>query len=395
MYLIHEEEMNFLYVFIIFLVCALVGVSIALGIVANKEQVTPVTPTPSNTVMILNDLTIAYSQMSLPRFKAARDSGNAFKILCLGDSITQGNTLGVAPHGTYPYQLAQIWGNNASSECFFGPHYETNITCDNNVWIRYNVGVALQSTSANSILTYTPGIPVDSFKIYFLATASTSDMKVAIDANAPETVICSNLGSNVIVTKSISTTLNTHSLNISCNGSLGILLGIEAWDSSAKSLRTINYGWSGSATPQWVANISPMMTLPSINPDLVILLLGTNDFNVSNTPVTQFENNLKSLIQQCRQTSEVIIMTFPPCNAGPDLGLSPAFPLYSEDLQATYHNTIRSVALETSTSLFDMNALFVDFDTAYASGYMHDNLHPNSSGQQYLATNLARFLKSL
>ena len=144
------------------------------------------------------------------------------------------------------------------------------------------------------------------------------------------------------------------------------------------------------------------------NPDLVILMVGTNDMVNSKKMVSdlQFKKNYQCLIDQLKaQKIMVVAMSPPPVDTG-YLFIRHDRKLYSEDPNLkliTAGNIVKQLAADNEFHFIDLNSAFKAKDSPNR-GFnsliinelnfnMKDGIHPTKEGYKFIAEIVSAYLK--
>ena len=115
------------------------------------------------------------------------------------------------------------------------------------------------------------------------------------------------------------------------------------------------------------------------NPDIVLLMLGTNDTKVRNWAPEIFRRDYKRIIESYRNLpSSPRVILVAPIRIFPVMG-RPLLGVYPETMEQGVRPAIREIASETGLELIDLQDLFTD------SKYCRDGVHPQRTGARMLA----------
>jgi lysophospholipase L1-like esterase len=329
--------------------------------------------------------------VQLPLFQAAinrsRAGGAPAKIACLGDSTVAGGqgdaTNGANLANSWPLQVGQslatalglsfsaksMWGRNNYTSITY-PTYNTETDFGSSGWTSEgNFGLGgyyWLNSSTTDHLTYSPSTPVDTIDVYYYRNpGQVASVSISVDGGTADVV--STSGTAALLKRTYSLTLGVHTIAIwRTSGSLRFA-GFEAYDSTAR-LRVANMGASGSATSEWVSqpvSFGPLMALPVYAPDLTTIALGLNDLTGWDQSV--WSSRINSLIDAAKLSGDVIIVS-QQLRSG-------------TTVQQQVHSTILDIGKARRIPVIDLSALFVNYGTANANGYMLDSLHLNLSGE--------------
>lgn len=155
-----------------------------------------------------------------------------------------------------------------------------------------------------------------------------------------------------------------------------------------------NYGIGGDTTTMMLARIAPVIASPA---SVVIVLGSTNDRGSAAMTAKQSIDNLTSIRDQLRAVGKVVIFV-----AEVPRG-DTAFPANRlSGTQLAYHAQVRqwilNQAAQPGVYVADPWPYMCDPSSATGDckvGYLHDGLHPNTTGAFYLATPVAAILNFL
>ena len=115
------------------------------------------------------------------------------------------------------------------------------------------------------------------------------------------------------------------------------------------------------------------------NPDIVLLMLGTNDTKRRNWDPEIFRRDYKKLVQSYLDLpSKPRVILIAPIRVFQPMNI-PLLGLYSETMENGVRPAIREIAAEMGLELVDLVNLFPD------SKYMMDGVHPQATGARMLA----------
>lgn len=115
------------------------------------------------------------------------------------------------------------------------------------------------------------------------------------------------------------------------------------------------------------------------NPDIVLLMLGTNDTKRCNWDPEVFRKDYRRLVQSYLDLpSKPRVILIAPIRVFQPLHI-PILGLYSETMEKGVRPAIREIASEMGLELVDLVDLFPD------SKYMMDGVHPQATGAKMMA----------
>lgn len=348
--------------------------------------------------------------------KVLAGKGNA-RILCLGDSVTEGyystnsaaNTamadLGFCGQLAHMFNAAGVY---ASNENFIG-----DAASDRNTLVPFmTLGSGWSGTSAGlggtilynnnnaSTSSFKASIPVDTFVLWYPTLPGAGVLAYNIDGGA-NTTINENVANSFSSVTIPAGSLGIHTLNLLRNSGTNIFVtGVEAYDSTKSMVLIDNGGWSGAKTSDWAStttSYSPAPACGTFAPDLVIVALQIND-EINSIPLATYTANLQTIITNCQSSGVTDVLMMTSSHTNPADGTNPT----SEATQATYAAAIRSVASTAANSSFVTGVpvvdVFADFfsyalqnsspSMVYSPGSYPLDLHPNYYGHGIMAKDI-------
>lgn len=258
-------------------------------------------------------------------------------------------------------------------------------------------GFAHTGTSTSTAKTFTPGIACDTFDIYYLRNSGLGSLDISVDGGAVTTQSCAGaLGvQKVTVTSSLA---SNHVLSIVKKTQTCFLLGVEAYDSTNKSIRVLNSGVCNSrakaAADHWSAAGAGQALdyIGVIAPDLTVIRLGINDARLAaSTSGADWETAIRAIIAKAQLTGDVILCSVVPSqatvlqNAGAGPGTAVA-------LEQDYRDRCLTIATSLGCAYVDIFTRYGSFTAADAAGYMADGLHLNAVGSADAADAMRRVI---
>lgn len=330
------------------------------------------------------------------------------RLLLLGDSTTFGvgsnNGIGTdLVTNNYPSVLTSLFSANsrpAQSNAFIGGGsniFERTMLNDPRVIPGAGWGAATQTstfgnclanTSNANVLSFTPTVNTDSFKVSYLRfTASTSTLRMNINGGANTDV--STVGANALLSQSITSTVGPRVLNISkLSGASLFFASIEAWDSTKKEIAVLTAGWPGVRSSNAVdisQAWSPLNTINYYTQDLTLVMIGINDWNNA-VPVATYKSNMQTLIDTLKSgTGDVVLVTPVPTR-------TTVTPLATQQLYVT---ALQELAVTNSLQIFDLFSNWVSWEVSNPLGRYNDNIHPSSVGYSDVAQFIYNQLASI
>lgn len=358
---------------------------------------------PGGTGLTTTDQTGAWDTW---RKALANMANETVRALHLGDSISEGT--GVTSHTqTWPYLVAQkirqaypsIAGNAVTGSTGWTPVRQTSSTLgslwtiagtytDNLFGFRFTRSIALQPGG-----TVTGTVTGTSIDVWFPKGTATGNFTVKVDGvqvggtyggtNAStqdgfkQRVSLGAAGSHTVVLTS------THATNPQYFSGITVFNGNEN-----SGIVQINAGFHGSNTANWLAaanNANWVQNIPSLDPHLVTIELGANDYSAA-LGYTAFKDNLRTLVEQIRANC----ITYPSiCFIAVGKRSEVATPRWE-----AYEFGLQQLATELGCGFIDLRRVMADVGSAAAvsAGLYVDTVHPSAAGYALMATEIARVL---
>ena len=344
----------------------------------------------------------------LPRtsaqFAKVRQNIANCNIFCVGDSTTAGFGTTQFQPGAYPGILPQLLsasGLFANYDSWMGGDNNASFTReagDNRIVKGSGWSVGLQSTlggsfytasAATSDLSFTPTQQVDTFVLWYYRNAGFATISWKVNGGSTTNINTANasavLGSTTI---SVPLGFNTLALNWVSGGNAAII-GVQAYNTTKKSVNVAQCGWYGSTTATWNNGqgvYGPLAALTTIAPDLTIINLGINNWNggIGNLPC--YLTDMQVIINAALAGGgEVVLMSPNPTGAATSLAV-----------QQQFVDALAGLAASNNILFYDnwrrMGGVYTANNT---NGLMSDTLHPNSAGYSGVANGLFNIIGSL
>ncbi|WP_109514756.1 GDSL-type esterase/lipase family protein [Pseudomonas ovata] len=173
-----------------------------------------------------------------------------------------------------------------------------------------------------------------------------------------------------------------HSLEIDTTGNTGtvVLNGFRAFTPAAvgvELLKAGNAGLDGEQLARFSANISPIAV--DFAPDVVVVILGSNDYRRSSSTVEKYIESLTALVSQYRAASPDCAFVF---IAPADSNGVAVRPLID------YRDALYGFCIANGHEFYNMHDEWGPFAKMNALGMWVDTLHLNDSGAYALASRL-------
>jgi lysophospholipase L1-like esterase len=323
----------------------------------------------------------------------ARAGQGAARLLMLGDSTTFGyGAQGGAGHLRTPYSVpAQIAALVTASRAvraqangWMGlslPAGDPRITLGTGWTATASPpslgGATVMATEVGSVLSFSPGAPVDHFTIYHIASPGNGAFLVDVDGTGAVPV--DSRGPARIAAFTLCVRPGRHTLNITSSAlASGIfIVGCEAGLSAEDQVVVIGAGWQGAASAQIADDReywSSANVIGQLRPDLTTINVGINDW-YGDVPIAQFAAGVQSLVRAAAACGDVALFAPTPTNPA----IVPAA------TQRSYVQALAQIADANAIPLIDLAARFGSWESANGRGWMNDDVHPNARGYAEVA----------
>lgn len=322
----------------------------------------------------------------------------------IGDSNTEGT--GVTAHSaTWLYKAAAKIrdsfpdiGANAKDSLGWVPIQQTSTTMVspftitgtsvNTSTFGFRRTRSIQLTGAGAYIQGTvTGTAVD---IWYTQGTGTAAFTVQVDGGTGVSVGGSSASTTDGFVQRISLGASgSHTVKITRGTADCYITGITVYDGNENAgLVTINGGWHGSSTTNWTNSVGLanwLQNVTTLNPDLVTIMLSTNDYALTMGRAT-FSTNIKNLVGYIRDNVAgwPTILLISPWKQSATY--TPAWEHYEYGLERA--------AAEIGCAYLDLRPKMPDIGTAEAtaSGYYYDSTHVNTTGAEKVATEVANLL---
>ncbi len=156
-------------------------------------------------------------------------------------------------------------------------------------------------------------------------------------------------------------------------------------------INVIGAGISGNRVPDLEARLDKDVL--SKKPSVVVIYIGINDVwhtkNGRGTPADKYEAGLRSLIKRCTDAGARVVLSTPSVIGEKHDGSNEL-----DKLLAEFCEISRKVAMETGTTLLDLNAAFNKYEKEYNVANQDknvlttDGVHLNDAGNRFVATRM-------
>ncbi len=150
------------------------------------------------------------------------------------------------------------------------------------------------------------------------------------------------------------------------------------WETGRTTDVVVNVGVSGWRVPDLLANFD--FRLGRFAPDVVLLMLGTNDATAGRAGVGAFASQLEELVRWIKDVGADLVLQVPPLLRGDTSGRA-AMPVYCE--------AIRDVARRLEVRVVDHARDWGDhLPDGGLDEWLADDIHPNAAGHLRMARTL-------
>lgn len=166
--------------------------------------------------------------------------------------------------------------------------------------------------------------------------------------------------------------------------------GAEVWDDYYVERNAFNLGFSGDRTENVLWRLQ-QGEVAAIDPEVVVLMIGTNNTGHRQDPAEETTAGVKAIITELNQRlpeAEILLLAIFPRGATPEDPLRQLNNEINQQLAslATNHNEV---------TFLDINEVFLDAEGHLPAHIMPDMLHPNARGYRLWATAMEPKLKEL
>lgn len=326
--------------------------------------------------------------------------GTPARILCIGDSITQGVTSTPERLYNWPARMRGVltasgrWGTVGEGVVFAGGFtlsaYDERWTLGTG-WSRVggSLGGTMMFQAAPGSGNLTFALPsCDTIQIGYTRHSINGTWTYNVDGGTAQSVNANGATAIIESTAYSIGSVGTHTLTITPNPTTGYTMidYIKFWTAGSRNQLEVmtGGGYSGSMSSTFItggsAGFDLQATLGVLKPDIVCYCLGRNDANPTNgvTPA-QYATNMQSLITYVRGNSlECLLITPPPSSAT----------MYTSNGEV--YKTLYKLADSNDVALVDLNNHFGKGLWNVAPYSMSsDDIHPNDAGNQDLGRMIA------
>ena len=255
------------------------------------------------------------------------------------------------------------------------------------------LGGVMWATNGTTRLDFTPEGQVDTVVTFSKQRANDGILTVSADGGSALSTIngSPNGGSTVdgFIKTTTTLTKGTHTFNmVRTSGGYVSLAGQLAYDSTVPAVDVINGGAFGTVSAYHSSNgnanyWNAANFLPTLQPDLVVIQLGSNDLNTGVSVETYTANILDIITKAKAAAADVVLEVATFGNSGG----------YGTDAQReAFRQALIGLGASQGCIVVDHAARFVNFANANALGLMRDAIHETEPGYADEAQALASAL---
>lgn len=176
----------------------------------------------------------------------------------------------------------------------------------------------------------------------------------------------------------------------------------DAWEYKLEQLfrgsyQVLNYGLSGATLqnegdlPYWSGNPErnyPVAAL-ALNPEIVLLMLGTNDSKPYNWNRLRYEEQLDQRVKEIKEVASVkrLVLMCPPFACPPEGEQIVAYNIFNETIRDEIRPIVKKCAEENGVECIDLYELTNGHPELFVDG-----VHPNSLGNHMIAKYIYKHL---
>lgn len=335
-----------------------------------------------------------------PKWRSAKArvmaGSSTAKILMIGDSTTYGygavgggqsTAITAANFPTRMGQRLTTLGVNSVNSSWFGAGAASpndRVGGDSRLTIGggtsyngsvYTCGGSFYTIPGSGTMAFAPSQTVDTFVIYYATYPGNGTFSWKFNSGTATQINTSAAGG---VTKAIVTgTLGANTLNLTGVSGNSLIMGIDAYNSTAPAVLVSNAGWFGSSSVAWNqtsgANWDAPYTIQNlIKPDLTIIDLGINDWNGA-VAISTYTANIQALITAAISNGDVILKTPVPSNPTGHASIAS---------QQQYVSALYALSASNNIPVIDAYARWQSYGVSNPSplSLYYDDLHPNATG---------------
>jgi lysophospholipase L1-like esterase len=221
--------------------------------------------------------------------------------------------------------------------------------------------------------------------VYWLADPQGGEMIAAVDGANPQTIATKAETRGVHRTTLTGFAAGWHTLVLTVKSQTITLLGVDASvETPVGTPRAVVHKWGkGWATTADFLEVDPAIfaeSLKLVMPDVVVILLGTNDHNLKGYNRDEYAANLTRIIARVKAATpraRVLVVSTFQVNSG-----------WSNQGLAHYVKVLPEICRQSGAAYWDMSTWFGPWVKSNADGLMADSVHVNQKGGEKIAGQL-------
>jgi lysophospholipase L1-like esterase len=315
-----------------------------------------------------------YPQLRGWNTAVARRSSTLSRVVVLGDSIMQLFCAGLSA------KINTQYNSRADSRYKALSTYDTWTTWTGTKETTHglgNFGGTLSGSNEGTLTDTCDGFVV----LYDVQQTGGADLNIYIDGVLQTTINTTDAGISGTtesgrVWTSSAFTYGSHTLRVTRSGTGTVMLSGAFYTNGNRStgIQVYNAGHSGYDTTNFTS--STYEAINNLDPQLVIIMLGTNDYD---NPAADLETNLTTVVDNIKTDSPLVsILLVAPYEAA------------DRTSWADYVQAVKNVAIAEDVAYLDLYEAMGGLGaTADVLGLSDDNVHPNSTGAELMTNAIA------
>ena len=233
----------------------------------------------------------------------------------------------------------------------------------------------------------------DAVDVYWLADPDGGEMSATVDAGPVQAVQTKSAARTVQRTTVKGFAAGWHTLTLTVKSQTITLLGVEARvETPVGAARAVVHKWGkGWATTADYLDVDPAIfaaALKLLQPDVAVILLGTNDHNLKGYNRDEYAANMAKIIARVKMavpaTRVLVVSTFQ-VNSG-----------WSNNGLAQYLQVLPEICRQSGAAYWDMSTWFGGpWAKNNADGLMQDGVHVNQKGGEKIVGQLYEELRKV
>lgn len=320
--------------------------------------------------------------------RASQSGSGGARVLCIGDSTTSG--FGSAPMAlAWPRLLGDLLSGLGGREMSALANHNLADAHDPRMvrgagWAANSSktlgGYLIANSTTANAMVFTPQGAFDTVDLFLYGSSS-----VVVTIGSGTAVTVTGAGGSAISRVSVGVgqaglARGHHAVSVVRNGSV-TLCGLVCRD-AAGGIEILNAGAAGWKAADFIGTAySAAETIGVVDPDLVIVNIGINDYNQATTTATVgWKASVQTVIDRSRTAGADVMLVVPNETGGAYAGNRAGFAVAIGELATA--NGLRAPV--------DLGEALGGYAAANAGGLMHDVLHPSPAGHGLIAERIRR-----